>query len=37
MATEHEPTSVLHDVPRAQRLLTLEFGSREEFDDPRLE
>ena len=37
MATEHETTPVIHDVPRAQRLLTLEFGSREEFEDPRLE
>jgi aquaporin Z len=26
-----------HDVARAHRLLTLEFGSRAEFDDPRLE
>jgi len=33
---EPAPT-VVHDVPRAQRLLTLEFGSRSEFDDPALE
>ena len=26
-----------HDLTRAHRLLMLEFGSREEFDDPRLE
>ena len=31
------PDLVIHDVPRAQRLLTLEFGSREEFEDPSLE
>jgi aquaporin Z len=28
---------VIHDVPRAQRLLALEFGSRAEFEDPSLE
>src|ERR1700724_3376758 len=27
----------IHDLPRAQRLLTLEFGSRTQFDDPSLE
>jgi aquaporin Z len=38
MATDHDPTPVaLHDLPRAQRLLMLEFGSREEFEDPSLE
>jgi aquaporin Z len=26
-----------HDLPRAQRLLMLEFGSLDEFDDPKLE
>jgi aquaporin Z len=38
MPTDHEPTpEVIHDVPRAQRILTLEFGSREDFADPTLE
>jgi aquaporin Z len=39
MAADREPTPPLslHDVPRARRLLTLEFGSREEFEDPRFE
>src|SRR5256885_1015368 len=32
-----EPGVVLHDPRRAERLLTLEFGRREEFDDPALE
>jgi aquaporin Z len=27
----------IQDVPRAQRLLTLEFGDRKDFDDPKLE
>jgi hypothetical protein len=31
------PTLTVHDLPRAQRLLTLEFGDRAEFDDPKLE
>ncbi len=31
------PTLATHDPTRAARLLTLEFGSRGEFDDPRLE
>src|SRR5512142_1910369 len=31
------PTLTVHDLPRAQRLLMLEFGSRTEFDDPKLE
>ena len=31
------PDLSIHDWPRAQRLLTLEFGSREEFEDPGLE
>ncbi len=37
-ATDHEATPVaIHDQPRAQRLLMLEFGSRDEFEDPGLE
>jgi aquaporin Z len=35
-ADQSTPLGV-HDLPRAQRILTLEFGSRTEFDDPRLE
>jgi hypothetical protein len=31
------PPIALHDVPRARRLLTLEFGSRAEFEDQRFE
>jgi aquaporin Z len=38
MATDHEQAPpVIHDVPRAQRILTLEFGSREDFANPSLE
>jgi aquaporin Z len=37
LAAAPETTPVIHDVPRAQRLLALEFGSRAEFEDPRLE
>jgi aquaporin Z len=38
MATDPEQAPpVIHDVPRAQRILTLEFGSREDFEDPKLE
>jgi aquaporin Z len=38
MATDHEQAIIpIHDAPRAQRILTLEFGSREDFEDPRLE
>jgi aquaporin Z len=38
MATIDRPTPLdIHDLPRAQRILTLEFGSRTDFDDPRLE
>jgi aquaporin Z len=38
MTTEHEHLpDVIHDLPRAQRILTLEFGSREDFADPSLE
>ena len=37
-ATDHEQTPlVAHDVARAERILTLEFGSREDFADPSLE
>jgi aquaporin Z len=32
-----QPELAIHDLSRAQRLLTLEFGSRAEFDDPSLE
>ena len=36
--TDHEQTPLVgHDVPRAQRILTLEFGSRDDFADPSLE
>ena len=36
--TDHQPPPVtIHDLPRAQRFLMLEFGSRDEWDDPRLE
>lgn len=36
--TDHEqPPLAMHDLPRARRLLMLEFGSREEFEDPSLE
>ena len=38
MAADHEPAPVaVHDLPRAKRLLMLEFGSREDFANPRLE
>jgi aquaporin Z len=38
MATDHEQAPLaIHDVPRAQRILTLEFGSREDFANPSLE
>jgi aquaporin Z len=38
MATDHgHMPEVMHDVPRAQRIFTLEFGSREDFADPSLE
>ena len=38
MAADRETTSLTpQDMPRARRLLTLEFGSREEFEDPRFE
>jgi aquaporin Z len=33
-----EPTTLtVHDAPRAQHLLMLEFGDRKDFDDPQLE
>jgi aquaporin Z len=36
--TDHEQVPLtIHDVPRAQRILTLEFGSREDFENPSLE
>jgi aquaporin Z len=38
MATDHEHAPLaMHDVPRAERILTLEFGSREDFANPSLE
>ena len=38
MASVHDQTMVpVHDVPRAQRLLLLEFGSRAQFEDPSQE
>ena len=38
MATDQEQMQpVLHDVPRAQRILMLEFGSRDDFANPSLE
>lgn len=38
MATDHEQAPLaIHDVPRAQRILMLEFGSREDFANPSLE
>jgi aquaporin Z len=37
MPIQQHPDPAIHDLPRAQRLLTLEFGSRNEFDDPKLE
>lgn len=38
MALAHDPASLAtHDPARARHLLTLEFGSRADFDDPSLE
>jgi len=38
MAADRETAPLTpQDMPRARRLLTLEFGSREEFEDPRFE
>jgi aquaporin Z len=36
MPEEPAPTLAIRDPERAQRLLTLQFGSRAEFDDPKL-
>ena len=36
--TDHNQSRlVTHDLPRAERILTLEFGSRADFEDPSLE
>jgi aquaporin Z len=37
MPVQDLPALTNHDVQRADRLLMLEFGSRNQFDDPRLE
>jgi hypothetical protein len=37
MSSTGHPDLSNHDVPRARHLLMLEFGSRTEFDDPKLE
>ena len=37
MATPEHPDLSVHDLPRAKQLLLLEFGSRDEFEDPSLE
>jgi aquaporin Z len=37
MATPVQPDLSAHDLPRAKQLLRLEFGSRDEFEDPSLE
>jgi aquaporin Z len=37
ISDQQAATLVGHDLPRAQRLLMLEFGSRDEFEDPGLE
>ena len=37
MPIEQRTDVVVHDLPRAQRLLTLEFGDRQDFDNPKLE
>ena len=37
MATPEHPDLSAHDLPRAKQLLLLEFGSRDEFEDPSLE
>ena len=37
MPVQGPPNLSNHDLPRARQLLTLEFGSRTEFDDPKLE
>jgi aquaporin Z len=37
MPIQPQPELSTQDLPRARRLLTLQFGSRAEFDDPRYE
>jgi aquaporin Z len=37
MAVQESPNVVVHDPERANHLLMLEFGDREDFDDPQLE
>jgi aquaporin Z len=37
MPDTETPTPIIHDAPRANHLLMLEFGDRKDFDDPKLE
>jgi aquaporin Z len=37
MTVQESPDVVVHDPQRAQHMLMLEFGDREDFDDPKLE
>jgi aquaporin Z len=37
MPVQEPSTLTVHDAPRAQHLLMLEFGDRNDFDDPKLE
>jgi aquaporin Z len=37
MADQEPPQITVHDEQRAHHLLTLEFGDRDQFDDPKLE
>jgi aquaporin Z len=37
MSVQESPNAVVHDPERAHHLLMLEFGDREDFDDPQLE
>jgi aquaporin Z len=37
MPDQQLPTPVIHDAPRANHMLMLEFGDRQDFDDPKLE
>src|SRR5438270_12676469 len=37
MALQESPPITVHDPQRAHHLLMLEFGDRDDFDDPRLE
>jgi aquaporin Z len=37
MPIQGHPDLSSHDLPRARQLLMLEFGSRDEFDDPKLQ